>query len=58
VEPGRSDGVPGGDRSQFRHSIAYEQTGRTVSFTRNAPLIGRSLWPCPGFGVLTQEQGD
>ena len=58
VEPGGSDQASNGDRSQFRHSIAYEQTGKTVSFTRNVPLTGRSLWPCPGFGVVTQEQGD
>lgn len=56
VEYGVVDQEPNGDRSQFRHSIAYEQTGKTVSFARDVPFDGRPLWPCPGLGVVRQEK--
>ena len=56
VEIGTVDQDPNGDRSHFRHSIAYEQTGQTVSFAREVSFDGRPLWPCPGIGVVRQEK--
>ncbi|MDX1435429.1 MAG: heavy-metal-associated domain-containing protein [Anaerolineales bacterium] len=56
VEAGTTEGEDTRDRSQFRHSIAYEQTGKTVSFARDVPFNGRALWPCPGLGVMKQEK--
>jgi len=31
----------------YRHTEAYEQTGRVVSFAQNIGYEGRPLWPCP-----------
>jgi hypothetical protein len=56
VEAGTNGQETNGDRSQFRHSITYEQTGRTLSFGREVPYYGRPLWPCPGLGVVRQEK--
>ncbi|NJN45047.1 MAG: heavy-metal-associated domain-containing protein [Anaerolineae bacterium] len=39
-------------RPFFRHSTAYTQAGKTVSFAQNVPFSGRPLWPCPGFGTI------
>lgn len=36
----------------FRHTAAYEPTGRVISFVRTVPDSGRPLWPCPGIGVI------
>lgn len=38
--------------SYFRHTAAFEQTGRSVGFTQNVPYNGRPLWPCPGMGPI------
>ncbi len=32
----------------FRHTEAYAQTSRVVSFGQNIGFTGRALWPCPG----------
>ena len=43
----------GQDRdAYFRHTAAYERGGEVVSFARKTPYSGRSLWPCPGMGIL------
>lgn len=36
----------------FRHTAAYQQAGRVVSFAQNVSYTGRPLWPCPGMGPL------
>jgi copper chaperone CopZ len=36
----------------FRHTAAYQQTGRAVSFAQQTGYAGRALWPCPGIGTL------
>lgn len=47
-----------GDHPFFRHSTAYTQAGKTVSFAQNIPLSGRALWPCPGMGPTEQKEAD
>jgi len=32
----------------FRHTIAYQQTGRNIGFAQTVSYTGRALWPCPG----------
>jgi len=41
-----------GNRTFFRHTAVYEQTKQAVSFAQNVSDMGRTLWPCPGLGVL------
>ncbi len=36
----------------FRHTTAYEQTKQVVGFAQTVGYSGRSLWPCPGVGVI------
>jgi excisionase family DNA binding protein len=36
----------------FRHTTAFTQVGRTVSFAQNVGYNGRPLWPCPGVGII------
>lgn len=36
----------------FRHTAAYQQTGRVVSFAQNVNDAKRALWPCPGLGAI------
>ena len=48
-----------GEKPFFRHTAAYVQTGKTVSFAQNLPAAGRPLWPCPGMGpvaVMAEEE--
>jgi len=45
-----------GDRPFFRHTTAYSQAGKTVSFAQNIPFAGRPLWPCPGLGLIEREE--
>ena len=40
-----------GDNS-FRHTAVYETVKGTVSFAQRVDFRGRSLWPCPGLGVV------
>ena len=45
----------------FRHTAAYQQTGRSVSFAQDTGHTGRALWPCPGIGTLEAnllDEGD
>lgn len=44
-----------GQSAFFRHTTAYAQTGRTVSFAQALPNVGRPLWPCPGMGPVKRE---
>ena len=37
-----------GQDTFYRHTEAYEQTGRVVSFAQQVSHEGRGLWPCPG----------
>ena len=38
-----------GDKGTFyRHTEAYEQASKVVSFAQNVGYQGRPLWPCPG----------
>ena len=55
VEIGAQPATENGDRPFFRHSIAYTQAGKTVSFAQNVPFAGRPLWPCPGMGVIERD---
>lgn len=36
----------------FRHTVAYQQTRRTVGFAQHTERVGRPLWPCPGIGPV------
>ena len=36
----------------YRHTEAYEQTNRVVSFAQQVSNEGRGLWPCPGMEPL------
>lgn len=49
-----------GNGGTFRHTTAYNQTQKTISFARQTTTTGRPLWPCPGIGVVRKhdEQGD
>jgi len=42
-----------GGQTYFRHTAAFEQTGKSVGFTQQLSHEGRPLWPCPGMGVIT-----
>jgi excisionase family DNA binding protein len=54
VETGIAANVNGGRKPYFRHTAAYEQTRRMVSFEQQVAFSGRPLWPCPGFGALNR----
>lgn len=40
----------------FRHTMAFDGTGRTVSFGQSVAYTGRPLWPCPGVGPLKMDE--
>ena len=42
----------GKEKAYFRHTTAYEQGRRVVSFAQNVSYTGRPLWSCPGVGVI------
>ena len=42
----------GKEKSYFRHTTAYEQGRRVVSFAQDVAYSGRPLWSCPGIGVI------
>ena len=58
VEQGALEDRENGDKPFFRHTIAYEQTGKAVSFAQKVPFAGRPLWPCPGMGPIVQPKGE
>ncbi len=39
----------------FRHTAAFEQTGKSVGFTQQVTYSGRPLWPCPGMGPIRES---
>ncbi|NCF65716.1 MAG: hypothetical protein GWP61_07070 [Chloroflexi bacterium] len=43
-----------GGRAFFRHTAAFEQTGKAVGFTQEVSYDGRPLWPCPGMGAIAK----
>ncbi len=53
VEKGALEEQKNGEKPFFRHTAAYAQTGKAVSFAQKVPFLGRPLWPCPGMGPLT-----
>jgi copper chaperone CopZ len=58
VEVGAKPIGENGDKPFFRHTTAYTQAGKTVSFAQNTPFTGRPLWPCPGMGLVAREEAD
>jgi len=45
--------------SFFRHTAAYRQTGKVVSFAQQVASTGRPLWPCPGMGPIQRiDEGE
>lgn len=52
VEQGATSAPQNGEKPFFRHTAAYEQAGRDVSFAQSIPYAGRPLWPCPGMGPI------
>lgn len=40
----------------FRHTAAYRQTGRVISFGQSVNFAERALWPCPGLGLITEGE--
>jgi copper chaperone CopZ len=42
----------------FRHTAAYAQTGKAVSFAQRISYAGRPLWPCPGMGPIAAQLMD
>ena len=55
LETGEAAVSPDTGTGQFRHTIAYKQTGRVIGFAQNVNLTGRALWPCPGMGTMQTE---
>lgn len=41
-----------GKGSHFRHTEAFAQTNKTVSFGQSVAVSARPLWPCPGMGPV------
>jgi len=42
----------------FRHTAAYQQTKRVISFEQKTPYTGRPLWPCPGMKPIIRKMED
>ena len=45
-----------GAKTYFRHTAAFEQTGKSVGFAQQVSFSGRPLWPCPGMGVISNME--
>ncbi len=56
LETGEPPASPEERGSAFRHTIAFQQTGRTVGFTQRVGNAGRALWPCPGMETLKTKE--
>jgi copper chaperone CopZ len=56
VEQGATGERQNGEKPFFRHTAAYEQAGRDVSFAQVIPYAGRPLWPCPGMGPIENRE--
>jgi hypothetical protein len=48
LETGDAVAAPDKSAAYFRHTIAYQQTGRVIGFAQDVSHTGRALWPCPG----------
>ncbi len=57
LESGDSPLTPDTSAIFFRHTVAYQQTGRTVGFAQNVAYTGRALWPCPGMETMKTKEG-
>lgn len=48
----KETGIPANESNgsdvYYRHTEAYAQTSRVVSFGQKVGFEGRALWPCPG----------
>lgn len=42
--------------SNFRHTVVYATVKKTVSFAQRVEYQGRSLWPCPGLGIVKMDE--
>ena len=58
VEAGMPAQGPTDPDTFFRHTAAYAQTKKVVSFAQNVSYTGRPLWPCPGMGVVRRNDGE
>ena len=58
AESGASATSGNGHKTYFRHSATLEAAGKGVSFAQKVPYAGRPLWPCPGMGVVKQEDSN
>jgi copper chaperone CopZ len=47
-----------GKKPFFRHTEAYEETKKVVSFAQNVGFEGRALWPCPGMEPIKNSEMD
>ncbi len=47
-------GSPQDNRSFSRHTVAFQQLGKTVGFSQEVPTT-QGLWSCPGLGPLKME---
>jgi len=56
VETGQPVMQDGDQITYFRHTAAYRQTGRVISFGQTVNFAGRALWPCPGLGPITEGE--
>ena len=39
----------------YRHTEAYEQTNKVVSFAQQVASESRALWPCPGMAPIISK---
>jgi copper chaperone CopZ len=56
LETGEPAVSPDARGATFRHTVAYQQTGRVIGFAQNVINAGRALWPCPGVETLKTEE--
>lgn len=47
-----------GKKPYFRHTEAFEETNKVVSFTQKVGFEGRALWPCPGMEPIRNIEQD
>jgi len=55
TETGVASARKAGDAA-FRHSMVYETTRTTVSFSQRVDPAQRPLWPCPGLGMVRADE--
>lgn len=49
-------GIDGND-TYLRHTAAYQQTRQVIGFAQDVKGSERALWPCPGMGVIRDQDG-